>query len=70
MKKIRKRPLPKNYVQLHVEHCQDVVDNVSYMDLMKEYESFFCDVIDGKYGSTVAYWAIYVFHQTGCIKNL
>ena len=28
---------------------------------MKQYESFFHDVIDGKYGSTVAYWAIYVY---------
>ena len=28
---------------------------------MKQYESFFHDVIDGKYGSTAAYWAIYVY---------
>ena len=28
------------------------------MDPMKKYENFFCD---GKYGSTAAYWAIYVY---------
>ena len=43
---------------IDVEHCQDVVVNVSSMDLMKKYENFFCD---GKYGSTAAYWAIYVY---------
>ena len=45
-----------NY-NIDVEHCQDVVVNVSSMDLMKKYENFFCD---GKYGGTAAYWAIYV----------
>ena len=34
-----------NY-NIDVEHCQDVVVNVSSMDLMKKYENFFCD---GKY---------------------
>ena len=37
-----------NY-NIDVEHCQDVVVNVSSMDLMKKYENFFCV---GKYGST------------------
>ena len=46
-----------NY-SIDVEHCQDVVVNVSSMDLMTKYENFFCD---GKYGSTAAYWAIYVY---------
>ena len=46
-----------NY-NIDVEHCQDVVVNVSSMDLMKKYENFFCD---GKYGSTAAHWAIYVY---------
>ena len=46
-----------NY-NIDVEHCQDVVVNASSMDLMKKYENFFCD---GKYGSTAAYWAIYVY---------
>ena len=46
-----------NY-DIDVEHCQDVVVNVSSMDLMTKYENFFCD---GKYGSTAAYWAIYVY---------
>ena len=40
-----------NY-NIDVEHCQDVVVNVSSI------ENFFCD---GKYGSTAAYWAIYVY---------
>ena len=31
-----------NY-NIDVEHCQDVVVNVSSMDLMKKYENFFCD---------------------------
>ena len=46
-----------NYI-IDVEHCQDFVVNVSSMDLIKKYENFFCD---GKYGSTAAYWAIYVY---------
>ena len=40
-----------NY-NIDVEHCQDVVVNVSSI------ENFFCD---GKFGSTAAYWAIYVY---------
>jgi len=44
-----------------VDHCQDIVHNVSFMNLMKRYESFFHDVIDGNYGSTAAYWATYVY---------
>ena len=40
------------------EFCQDVVVNVSSMDLIKKYENFFCD---GKYGSTAAYWVIYMY---------
>lgn len=44
-----------------VEYCQGIVDNASFVNLMKRYESFFHDVIDGKYGSTAAYWAIYVY---------
>ena len=44
-----------------IEHCQDIVENVSFVNLMKQYESFLHDVIDGKYGSTAAYWAIYVY---------
>ena len=47
-----------NYNIINVEHCQDFVVNVSSIDLMKKYENFFCD---GKYGSTAAYWAIYVY---------
>ena len=31
-----------NY-NIDVENCQDVVVNVSSMDLMKIYENFFCD---------------------------
>ena len=31
-----------NY-NIDVEHCQDVVVNVSSMDLMKKYENFFCE---------------------------
>ena len=46
-----------NY-NIDVEHCQDIVVNVSSMDLMTKYENFFCD---GKYGSTAAYWDIYVY---------
>ena len=46
-----------NY-NIDVEHCHNVVVNVSSMDLMKKYENFFCD---GKFGSTAAYWAIYVY---------
>ena len=33
----------------------------SPMHLMKRYESFFPDVMDGKSGSTAAYWATYVY---------
>lgn len=44
-----------------VEYCQDIVDNASFVNLMKRYESFFHEVIDGKHGSTAAYWAIYVY---------
>ena len=49
-----------NY-NIDVEHCQDIVVNVSSMDLMTKYENFFCD---GKYGSTAAYWA------TMCISSI
>ena len=44
-----------------VEYCQAIADNSSFVGLMKQYESFLHDVIDGKYGSTAAYWAIYVY---------
>ncbi len=43
------------------EYCQRIVDNASFLNLMKRYESFFYDVIDGKCGSTAAYWDIYVY---------
>ena len=43
------------------EYCQRIVDNASFLNLMKRYESFFHDVIDGKCESTAAYWAIYVY---------
>ena len=55
-----------NY-NINVEHCQDFIVNVSSsMDLMKKYENFFCD---GKYGSTAAYWAIYVYFINRGIGN-
>lgn len=44
-----------------IEYCQKTINNSSFVNLMKRYESFFHDVIDGKYGSTAAYWAIYVY---------
>ena len=44
-----------------VEYCQAIADISSFVGLMKQDESFFHDVIDGKYGSTAAYWAIYVY---------
>jgi hypothetical protein len=44
-----------------VEYCQDIVGNASFVNLMKRYEIFFHDVLDGKHGSTAAYWAIYVY---------
>ena len=44
-----------------VEYCKNVVKNASFVDLMKRYENFFHDVICGKYGSTAAYWATYVY---------
>ena len=47
-----------NY-NIDVEHCQDVVVNVSSMDLMKKYENFFCD---GKYDSSLLGY-LCVFHQ-------
>ncbi len=44
-----------------IEECQRIVGNASFVNLLKQYESFFHDVIDGKHGSTAAYWAIYVY---------
>ena len=44
-----------------VEHCQVVVENAAFEDLMKGYESFVHVLIDGQYGSTAAYWATYVY---------
>ena len=35
--------------------------DISFVNLMKRYESFFHDVVDGKHGSTAAYWATYVY---------
>ncbi len=40
------------------EYCHRIVDNASFLNLMKRYESFFHDVIDGKCGSLLA---IYVY---------
>ena len=39
-----------------VDHC-----DISFVNIMKRYESFFHDVVDGKHGSTAAYWATYVY---------
>ena len=44
-----------------LEYCKGIVNNASFANLMKKYETFFHEVIDGKCGSTAAYWAIYVY---------
>ena len=44
-----------------VGHCQTVIENALFKDIMKKYEKFFHSVMDGQYGSTAAYWAIYVY---------
>jgi len=47
-----------------VEYCQAIVDNASFVNLMKRYESFFHDVIDGKYtGLSMR------ISSTGCIES-
>lgn len=44
------------------EYCEEVIGTTSFVDLMKSYESFFDDVIVGKYGNTAAY-SLCVLHQ-------
>ena len=44
-----------------VEHCQVVSEDAAFEDLIKGYESFFHDVIDGQYGRLAAYWVTYVY---------
>ena len=44
-----------------IQYCQGIVNDASFAALMKKNESFFHEVIDGKHGSTAAYWAIYVY---------
>ena len=44
-----------------VENCRRVTENVAFEDLMKRYEVFFHDTINGKYGGIASYWATYVY---------
>ena len=53
-----------------VEHCQRVAGNAAFNSLIKRYETYFHDAIDGKYGATAAYWAIYVYFMNRVYHEL
>ena len=53
-----------------VEHCQRVAGNAAFNSLIKRYETYFHDVIDGKYGTTAAYWAIYAYLMNRVYREL
>ena len=51
-------------------HCQTVIENALFKVIMKKYETFFHSVMDGQYGSTAAYWAIYVYFINRLYREL
>lgn len=42
------------------EHCERVANDPRFVELMKRYELFLHECMGGKYGSTAAYWSIYL----------
>ena len=54
-----------------VGHCQTVIENALFKDIMNKCETFFHSVMDGQYyGSTAAYWAIYVYFINRLYREL
>ena len=54
----------------NVEQCRRVAGKPAFQNLLKEYEAFFHSVIDGKYGSTAAYWATYAYFINRLYREL
>ena len=52
-----------------VGHCQNVIENALFKDIMKKYETFFHSVMDGQYGSTAATGPSMCTLSIGYIEN-
>lgn len=50
-----------SYSSTTAEYCQTVTETTLLKNILDRYENFLHDNIEGKYGSTAAYWACYVY---------